>query len=68
MTSNNRMLLTIGVAGLVLFSIFGKSMKMVRDRDRKQTKKDLTTWEGEGGNPLPTAGASSNPPTPPTSH
>lgn len=68
MTSNNRMLLTLGVAGVVLLSIFGKSMKMVRDRDRKQTKKDLTTWEGEAGSPMPTAATSTNPPVPPTAH
>lgn len=66
MTSNNRMLLALGVAGLVLFSVVGKSMKMVRDRN--QTRKDLTTWEGEGGNPLPAASASTNPQAPPTSH
>lgn len=68
MTSNNRMLLTLGVAGVVLLSIFGKSMKTVRDRDRKQAKKELTTWEGEGGSPKPTTATSTNPPVPPTAH
>ena len=58
MTSNNRIILAIGVAGLALFSAFGRSRKMAGARDAKETKKDLTTWEGEGGNPPSKTGTS----------
>jgi len=69
MTSNNRMILALGVAGLALLSIFGKSRKMTRKSDEKETAKDLTSWEGEGGSPTSKAGAASMPPlSSPTSH
>jgi hypothetical protein len=68
MTNNNRMILAHGVAGLALFSIFGKSTRMARLRDEKETKKDLTSWEDEGGNPTPKTGTATTPPVSPTSH
>lgn len=68
MISNNRMMLALGVAGLALFSIFGKSKRMGRLRDEKETKKDLTSWEGEGGNPAPKTSAAATQPVSTTSH
>jgi hypothetical protein len=68
MTSNNRMMLALGVAGLALFSIFGKSKKMDRLRDEKEARKDLTSREGEGGNSASKTRAATTPPVSTTSH
>ena len=67
MTSNNRMVLALGVAGLALLSMFGKSRKMARIRDEKETKRDLTKREGEGGNPTSKTNTASTSPLSPTS-
>jgi len=62
------MMLALGVAGLALFSIFGKSKRMARLRDEKGTRKDLTSWEGEGGNSPSKTSAATTPPASTTSH
>ena len=55
MISKSRLLLTLGV-GLLVLSSLGKSRKQNRLQEKRLKKKEITTWEGEGGNlPPPVA-------------
>ena len=49
MMSNSRLFLALGI-GVALLSFLGKSRKENRLQEKQQKKKEITTWEGEGGN------------------
>ena len=61
MMANKKLMLAIGISGWALLASLSKSRAQAR-QDRKLTqKKELHTWEGEGGNLPPSAGASNVP-------
>jgi hypothetical protein len=51
MIPNSRMLIALSVSGLAVLSAFGKYRKNTRWQNNRQEKKEIDTWEGEGGNP-----------------
>ena len=50
MISNRNLALVVGIAGWALTYVVAKSRKDVRHHENKLHKKQMTTWEGEGGN------------------
>ncbi|MEB0134144.1 hypothetical protein QN362_02245 [Actimicrobium sp. CCC2.4] len=59
MISNRTLAITLGFVGWGLAYIVAKSHKDAVRRDARLSRKQLTTWEGEGGNLMPP------PPAPP---
>ncbi len=55
MMTNRTLALTLGLVGWGLAYVVAKSHKDALRRDARLSRKQLTTWEGEGGNlPLST--------------
>lgn len=54
MISNRSLAVAIGLAGWALAFIAAKSRKQSHHLEKKLHRKQMTTWEGEGGN-LPPA-------------
>lgn len=61
MMTKNRLMLAVGISGWALLSKLGKSYKQARTDSKTTRKKELYTWEGEGGNLPPSSGASNVP-------
>lgn len=61
MITNKRLMLAIGISGWALLSKLGKSHKQAKGDLKITRKKELYTWEGEGGNLPPSSGASNVP-------
>lgn len=55
MISNKNLALAVGLAGWALTYVVAKSRKEVQHREKRLHKKQMTTWEGEGGNLPPPA-------------
>ena len=58
MISNKALAVAAGVAGWALTYVIAKSRKTELHRERRLQKKQITTWEGEGGNLPPQSSAS----------
>ena len=50
---SNKKLAVAGLAAWLITYVFAKTSKAARLRDVSLTRKQVTTWEGEGGNLLP---------------
>lgn len=61
MIISKKLMLAIGISGWAILSTAGKSYKQARLDTKKTRKKEMNTWEGEGGNLPPSAGASNVP-------
>ncbi|HTD06881.1 hypothetical protein [Undibacterium sp.] len=57
MLTKKQILLAAGLAGWALLTAIGKNRHHARRHERKLHKLELNTWEGEGGNLPPPAGA-----------
>lgn len=55
MISNKNLVLVFGLAGWALTYVIAKSRKEAQRREKRIQKKQMTTWEGEGGNLPPPA-------------
>ena len=53
MISNRELAIALGIGICILLLKFGKSRQQGRHYDKKLHKKEMHTWEGEGGNILP---------------
>lgn len=53
MATNKSLLLalTVGICAAVVYAV----SRNARTSEKKQSKADLRTWEGEGGNPAPSS-------------
>ena len=54
MISNQKLALVFGLTGWALTYVIAKSRKQTHRQEKKLHKKQMTTWEGEGGNLLAT--------------
>ena len=50
MISNRILAASVGIVGWALTYVIAKSRKTDRHQERRLQKKQMTTWEGEGGN------------------
>lgn len=61
MMSSKTLLFMIGVSGLAAMSALGKMHTKSRQEVKQSRKKEMQTWEGEGGNLPPAAGTPAMP-------
>ncbi len=59
--SNRTLVITLGLIGWGLTYIIAKSHKDAVRRDARLSRKQLTTWEGEGGNLMPPSSSAAVP-------
>ena len=55
MVPNRTLAVALGLAGWALTYVIAKSRTQVQRREHNLHKKQITTWEGEGGNLPPAA-------------
>ncbi|MDP9108661.1 MAG: hypothetical protein M3N23_06295 [Pseudomonadota bacterium] len=61
MISNRNLAVALGLAGWALTFVVAKSRKQSHHLEKKLHKKEVTTWEGEGGNLPPAVTHTPNP-------
>jgi hypothetical protein len=61
MISNQKLALVVGLTGWALTYVIAKSRKQMHHQEKKLQKKQMTTWEGEGGNLPPATTTSTQP-------